>query len=66
MTAVTGAVRAWLDRPLPATVTVAALLLATAWGVSHFPRSIVLFMLSAADMNYLLCPVLRRSSMYLA
>jgi len=45
MTAVTGALRAWLDRPLPATATVAALLLATAWGVSYFPRSIVLFML---------------------
>ena len=45
MTTVTRAVLAWLDRPLPATVVVTGLLLATALGVSYVPRSIVLFML---------------------
>jgi branched-chain amino acid transport system permease protein len=34
-----------LDRPLSATVLVVALLAATAYGVTHFPRSIVVFML---------------------
>jgi branched-chain amino acid transport system permease protein len=34
-----------LDRPVPATVLVVALLLVTTWGVTHSPRSIVLFML---------------------
>ena len=50
MTAATRAVRAWLDRPIPATVTVAGLLLATACGVSYVPRSIVLFMLFQASI----------------
>ncbi len=35
----------WLDQPLPATVAVAILLGVSAYGVAHFPRSIVLFML---------------------
>jgi branched-chain amino acid transport system permease protein len=34
-----------LDRPVPATVLVVALLLVTTWGVTYSPRSIVLFML---------------------
>ncbi len=34
-----------LDRPLPATILVVALLLVTAWGVSQSPRSIVVFMM---------------------
>ncbi len=34
-----------LDRPVPATVLVVALLLVTTWGVTESPRSIVLFML---------------------
>jgi branched-chain amino acid transport system permease protein len=34
-----------LDRPLPATVLVVALLAVTAYGVTHFPRSVVVFML---------------------
>jgi len=34
-----------LDRPLPATILVVALLLVTAWGVSWSPRSIVVFMM---------------------
>ena len=50
MTAATWTVRAWLDRPLPATVTVTGLLLGTAFGVSYVPRSIVLFMLFQASI----------------
>jgi branched-chain amino acid transport system permease protein len=38
-------IKTLLDRPLPATILVVALLAATAWGVVHFPRSIVAFML---------------------
>ncbi len=34
-----------LDRPLPATILVVALLLVTAWGVSESPRSILMFMM---------------------
>ena len=34
-----------LDRPVPATVLVVALLLVTTWGVTYSPRSIVLFMM---------------------
>jgi branched-chain amino acid transport system permease protein len=34
-----------LDRPVPATLFVVALLAVTAYGVGHFPRSIVVFML---------------------
>ena len=34
-----------LDRPVPATILVVALLLVTAWGVSWSPRSIVVFMM---------------------
>jgi branched-chain amino acid transport system permease protein len=34
-----------LDRPVPATALVVALLLATTWGVTASPRSIVLFMM---------------------
>jgi branched-chain amino acid transport system permease protein len=34
-----------LDRPVPATILIVALLAATAFGVTHFPRSIVVFML---------------------
>ncbi len=39
-----------LDRPAPATVLVAALLAATAYGVAHFPRSVVVFMLFQASI----------------
>jgi branched-chain amino acid transport system permease protein len=39
-----------LDRPLPATLTVVALLAVTAYGVSHFPRSIVVFMFFQASI----------------
>ena len=37
--------RAVLDRPVPATALVVALLAVTAYAVSHYPRSIVAFML---------------------
>ncbi len=37
--------RALLDRPVPATALVVALLAVTAYAVSHYPRSIVAFML---------------------
>src|SRR5262245_49334993 len=47
---VTRAARAWLDQPLVAAVTVTALLGVTAYGVSHFPRSIVVFMLFQASI----------------
>src|SRR5213078_4526620 len=49
-TAVGHAARRLLDRPLPATALVAALLIVTAYGVSHFPRSIVVFMLFQASI----------------
>src|SRR5262249_27759169 len=38
-------IKTLLDRPGPATILVALLLCVTAWGVAHFPRSIVVFML---------------------
>jgi branched-chain amino acid transport system permease protein len=38
-------IKTLLDRPVPATILVASLLCVTAWGVAHFPRSIVVFML---------------------
>ena len=40
----------FLARPLPATFTVVALLALTSFGVSHFPRSIVVFMLFQASI----------------
>ena len=43
-------IRAFLDRPVPATIAVVALLAVTAYGVSHFPRSIVVFMLFQASI----------------
>ena len=39
-----------LDQPLPATVLVAGLLGLSAYGVSHFPRSVVVFMLFQASL----------------
>ena len=39
-----------LDRPVPAVIIVVTLLGATAYGVSHFPRSIVVFMLFQASI----------------
>jgi len=39
-----------LDRPLPVTLAVVALLALTSFGVSHFPRSIVVFMLFQASI----------------
>jgi branched-chain amino acid transport system permease protein len=39
-----------LDRPAPATIIVVAALGATAWGVAHVPRSVVLFMLFQASV----------------
>jgi branched-chain amino acid transport system permease protein len=39
-----------LDRPVPATILVVGLLAVTAYGVSHFPRSIVVFMLFQASI----------------
>ena len=45
MPALGRALYGWLDQPLPATVAVAILLGVSAYGVAHFPRSIVLFML---------------------
>ncbi|HEX6774207.1 MAG TPA: branched-chain amino acid ABC transporter permease [Methylomirabilota bacterium] len=39
-----------LDRPVPATIIVVAALGATAWGVAHVPRSVVLFMLFQASV----------------
>jgi branched-chain amino acid transport system permease protein len=39
-----------LDKPVPATLLVVALLGVTAWGVAHFPRSIVIFMLFQASI----------------
>jgi branched-chain amino acid transport system permease protein len=43
-------VKTLLDKPLPATVLVVALLGVTAWGVAHFPRSIVVFLLFQASI----------------
>jgi branched-chain amino acid transport system permease protein len=42
--------RALLDRPVPATALVVALLAVTAYAVSHYPRSIVAFMLFQASI----------------
>ena len=39
-----------LERPLPATLIVVALLALTALGVAHFPRSVVVFMLFQASI----------------
>src|SRR6266545_7569873 len=39
-----------LDRPLPVTLAVVALLALTSFGVSYFPRSIVIFMLFQASI----------------
>jgi branched-chain amino acid transport system permease protein len=39
-----------LERPVSATIVVVAALGVTAWGVSHFPRSVVLFMLFQASI----------------
>jgi branched-chain amino acid transport system permease protein len=39
-----------LDRPVPATIVVVTLLAMTAYGVTHFPRSIVVFMLFQASI----------------
>ncbi len=44
------AVKQFLDRPLPATLTVVALLAVTGYGVAHFPRSIVVFLLFQASI----------------
>jgi branched-chain amino acid transport system permease protein len=44
------ALRALLERPLPATILSVALILVTAYAVSHFPRSIVAFMLFQASL----------------
>jgi branched-chain amino acid transport system permease protein len=43
-------IRSLLDRPVPATILVAALLAVTALGVVRFPRSIVIFMLFQASI----------------
>jgi len=43
-------IRDLLDKPLPATVLVVALLGVSAWGVAHFPRSIVVFLLFQASI----------------
>ncbi|MDP2702041.1 MAG: branched-chain amino acid ABC transporter permease [Candidatus Rokubacteria bacterium] len=43
-------IKTMLDKPLPATILVVALLGVTAWGVGHFPRSIVVFMLFQASI----------------
>ncbi len=42
--------KALLDRPVPATFLVVALLAVTAYAVSHYPRSIVAFMLFQASI----------------
>jgi branched-chain amino acid transport system permease protein len=39
-----------LDRPVPATVLVVALLLVTTWGVTESPRSILIFMMFQGSM----------------
>ena len=43
-------IKTLLDKPVPATILVVALLAVTAWGVAHFPRSIVVFMLFQASI----------------
>ena len=43
-------IAALLQRPLPATVAVVALLALSAWGVAHFPRSILVFMAFQASI----------------
>jgi branched-chain amino acid transport system permease protein len=43
-------IKGLLDKPVPATILVVALLGATAWGVAHYPRSIVAFMLFQASI----------------
>ena len=43
-------IAAFLQRPLPATVAVVALLALSAWGVAHFPRSILVFMAFQASI----------------
>ncbi|HWN90464.1 MAG TPA: branched-chain amino acid ABC transporter permease, partial [Verrucomicrobiae bacterium] len=43
-------IRTLLDKPVPATILVVSLLGMTAWGVAHFPRSIVVFMLFQASI----------------
>jgi branched-chain amino acid transport system permease protein len=43
-------IKSLLDRPVPATILVAALLAVTALGVVRFPRSIVIFMLFQASI----------------
>jgi branched-chain amino acid transport system permease protein len=43
-------VRAMLDRPVPATALVVVMLAVTAFAVSHYPRSIVAFMLFQASI----------------
>jgi branched-chain amino acid transport system permease protein len=43
-------IKTLLEKPLPATILVVALLGVTAWGVAHFPRSIVVFMLFQASI----------------
>ena len=43
-------IKTLLDKPLPATIVVVALLGVTAWGVAHFPRSIVVFLLFQASI----------------
>ena len=43
-------IKTLLDKPLPATVLVVALLGVSAWGVAHFPRSIVVFLLFQASI----------------
>jgi branched-chain amino acid transport system permease protein len=47
---VTSAARATLARPAVTTALVIALLAATAYGVAHFPRSVVVFMLFQASI----------------
>jgi branched-chain amino acid transport system permease protein len=43
-------IAAFLNRPVPATIAVVALLGLTAYGVSHYPRSILVFMLFQASI----------------
>jgi len=45
-----GAIQRVLDQPVAATILVVSLLGVTAWGVSHSPRSVVLFMLFQASI----------------
>ena len=41
---------AWLNRSWPATVLVVAVLGASSYGVAHFPRSVVAFLLFQASV----------------